>query len=51
MMEPESRLRASIALLDALTVGELSSEAAVDELLAAARQLADRWEAAQQARR
>ncbi len=49
-IEFESRLRASIALLDALTVGELSSEAAADQLLAAARELADRWEAAQEAR-
>jgi hypothetical protein len=42
-LELEPRLRAVITLLDALAETELSSEADLDDLLAEARQLADRW--------
>lgn len=39
--DPETRFPAVIALLDALTESELSSEADVDDLLAEARKLAE----------
>jgi hypothetical protein len=41
--DPEQRLRALIALLDALAGSELTSEADADDLLAEARELADQW--------
>lgn len=41
--DPNERFRAVIALLDALTETEVSGEADLDDLLAEARQLADRW--------
>jgi hypothetical protein len=43
ILELEPRLRAIIALLDALAESELSSEADLDALLGDARELADRW--------
>jgi hypothetical protein len=44
----DERLRAIIALLDALAETELSSEADVGDLLAEARELADEWLAREQ---
>ena len=46
---PEERLKAVIALLGALSVDELHTDADTDELLAEARVLADRRLAAEQA--
>ena len=48
--DPAERFRAVIALLGALTEGELSSEADVDALLGQARELASRWSANDQLR-
>ena len=44
-LDLEPRLRAIVALLDALSEDELTSEADFDGLLAEARLLADRWQA------
>jgi len=43
--DSEVRLRAVVALLNALVDSELSSEEEIDALLAEARELADRWAA------
>jgi hypothetical protein len=45
--DPESRMRAVLALLNALAESELTEPADVDQLLEEARALADRWSAAQ----
>ena len=46
-LDLESRLRAIIALLDALAESELTDEADLDGLLAEARMLADSWQVPQ----